>query len=506
MKPAGFTLVCGLALSAWAPLGAQSVGGCPMFPANNIWNTPIDTAPASPRSAAYINSIGPSTGLHADFGSGLWDGGPIGIPYAVVNGAQPKKAVAFEYADESDPGPYPIPDNPPIEGGPESEGDRHILIVDSTNCVLYELYSAYPQPNGSWRAGSGAVFGLTDNQLRPQGWTSADAAGLPILPGLVRYEEALSGEIRHAIRFTAQTTQRAYVWPARHYASSNTSQNVPPMGQRFRLRAGFDVSGFPPLVRTILNAMKKYGIILADNGSNWFISGAPDERWDNDELRTLRNVKGSDFEAVDVSSLMVNADSAEAIAPDGMALSAVTLEQAGVTGGQTTTGNRVALTGAAPNGGAVAALSSSNPGVASVPPSVTIAEGDASAAFSIQTQPVSSPADVAISASYAGVTVSTTLRVLPPALLSVWVPGYAWSGRASAGRVSLTGPAAAPCVVSLTSSNPAALPVPATVTVPAGAISAAFFLRAGEVATNTTVNVTATYNGATSSDVIIVRR
>lgn len=221
--------------------------------------------------------------------------------------------MTFDYADESDPGPYPIPANPPIEGGSSSTGDRHVLVLDSTNGILYELWSAYPQADGTWQAGSGAIFNLKGNQLRPAGWTSADAAGLPILPGLVRYDEVAAGQINHAIRFTVQTTRKAYVWPARHYASSNTSTSVPPMGQRFRLRAGFDVTTYPARVQVILNAMKKYGIILADNGSNWYISGVPDERWNNDELARIGGVKGSDFEAVDVSSLMINPDSGQAV-------------------------------------------------------------------------------------------------------------------------------------------------------------------------------------------------
>jgi len=296
-------------------LSGPTIAGCPILPADNIWNTRIDTLPVSPNSAAYINSIGPTRGLHADFGSGLWDGGPIGIPYVVIDGNQPKVAVTFDYDGESDPGPYPIPANPFIEGGPNATGDRHVLIVDADNAILYELYSAYPQPDGTWRASSGAIFNLNSNQLRPAGWTSSDAAGLPVLAGLVRYDEVLANEIKHAIRFTAQTTRRAYVWPARHYASSNTSPNVPAMGQRFRLRNGFDVSGFPPNVQVILNAMKKYGLILADNGANWYITGAPDERWNNDELATLANVKGADFEAVDATALMIDPDSAQAKSP-----------------------------------------------------------------------------------------------------------------------------------------------------------------------------------------------
>ncbi len=295
--------------------GLPEVAGCAVFPTDNIWNAPVDTLPVDPNSAAYINTIGATAGLHPDFGAGDWppgSGRPIGIPYTDVPGSQPKVSVSFTYDDESDAGPYPIPPDPPIEGGPNSDGDRHVLIVDRDNCVLYELYSAWPQPDGSWQAGSGAIFDLNSNTLRPADWTSADAAGLPILAGLVRYDEVAAGEIRHAIRVTAPQTRREYVWPARHFASSLTGSQYPPMGQRFRLRADFDISGFSPEVQVILQALKKYGMILADNGASWFISGAPDERWNNDVLvPELRQVKGSDFEAVDVSSLMVDPDSAQ---------------------------------------------------------------------------------------------------------------------------------------------------------------------------------------------------
>jgi len=285
---------------------------CQLFPANNIWNTPIDTLPLDANSSTYINTIGAGKYVHADFGSGLWDGGPIGIPFTTVPGNQEKVGVTFDYDDESDPGPYPIPADAPIEGGSDSDGDRHVLIVDRDNCILYELYYAFPQPDGSWTAGSGAIFDLKSNDLRPAGWTSADAAGLPILPGLVRYEEVAAGEINHAIRFTAPQTRKKYIWPARHYASHLTGSQYPPMGQRFRLKANFNISGFSPEVQVILKALKKYGMILADNGSSWFISGVPDERWDNDDLHQLHNVKGSDFEAVDESSLMIDPDSGEA--------------------------------------------------------------------------------------------------------------------------------------------------------------------------------------------------
>jgi hypothetical protein len=284
---------------------------CAMFPANNIWNRNIAALPTHVLSNSYINSIGAGTALHPDFGSGLWDGGPIGIPYITVPGSQPRVPVRFDYDDESDPGPYPVPTNAPIEGGPSSDGDRHVLIVDRDACVLYEMYSSYPQADGSWDAGSGARWQLTSNALRPDTWTSADAAGLPILPGLVRYDEVASGAIRHALRFTSDTTQQAYLWPARHYASDDTNPNQPPMGLRVRLKAGVNISGYPTQLRVILQALKDYGMFLADNGSSWYISGAPDERWDNDVLHLIDNLHGSDFEAVDESSLMIDPNSGQ---------------------------------------------------------------------------------------------------------------------------------------------------------------------------------------------------
>jgi hypothetical protein len=307
------------ALAALAPMtaadgtratdGPDQVG-CAALPADNVWNARVDEMPVDPRSDAYIATIGADRSVHPDFGSGLYDGRPIGIPYVTVPGDQLKVPVTFQYAGESDPGPYPVPTDAPIEGGPTSDGDRHVLVVDREACVLYELYSAYPQRDGSWQAGSGAVFDLGSNDLRPETWTSADAAGLPIWPGLVRYDEVAAGEIRHAVRFTVPATRRAYVWPARHYASDRQGSELPPMGQRFRLRADYDLSAASPQVRTILTALKRYGMILADNGSAWFISGAPDARWDNDALlEELRRVRGRNFEAVDVSSLMADAGS-----------------------------------------------------------------------------------------------------------------------------------------------------------------------------------------------------
>jgi hypothetical protein len=292
------------------------IAGCPQFPMDNVWNAPIDALPVDSHSGDYIASIGPSTGLHPDFGT-VWNGAPIGIPYNIVPGNQPGVKVTFTYDSESEHGLYPIPPNPLIEGGPKSTGDRHVLIVDKDHCKLYELYSAYPQSDGSWHAGSGAIWNLASNDLRPDTWTSADAAGLPILPGLVRYDEVAAGKITHALRFTANITQKLHIWPARHDASSNTEATRPPMGQRFRLKASFDISAFSHDVKIILQAMKTYGIILADNGSDWYISGAPDSRWNDDSLvNDLKKVHGSDFEAVDESTLMVDPNSGRVKGPD----------------------------------------------------------------------------------------------------------------------------------------------------------------------------------------------
>ncbi|MFZ6028742.1 MAG: hypothetical protein ACOYYS_13585 [Chloroflexota bacterium] len=296
-----------------AGTGGGSLSGCRLFPSDHILNTPIDSLPVDANSSAYINTIGRDAHFHADFGSGTWEGFAIGIPYNIVPGTQATSSVLFQYGDESDPGPYPIPANPLIEGDPNS-GDRHILIVENTNCILYELSAMY-RTGSQWYGDAGAIFDLNDYTLRPDSWTSADAAGLPMLPLLVRYDEVAAGEIRHAIRFTAPQTRASYVWPARHEASDYTGTQYPPMGQRFRLKAGYDISGFSPQMQVILQAMKTYGIILADNGSRWYVSGAPDERWDNDMLHEMDVLTGDDFEAVDVSSLQIDPNSGRARQP-----------------------------------------------------------------------------------------------------------------------------------------------------------------------------------------------
>lgn len=305
---AGVFAACVLAaILAATSLAQPTVKGadrCKVFPADNAWNQRVDHLPVAADSAALVGSIGRGSSAHADFGSGTWDGGPIGIPYVVVSSRTKKRKVSFEYADESDRVRYPIPKNAPIEGGRNADGDRHVIVIDKSRCKLYELYAAYPRSGGkSWRAGSGAVWSLKSNKLRPAGWTSADAAGLPIFPGLARYDEVARGEINHAIRFTAPRTRRAYVYPARHQAGASDDPDLPPMGARVRLKDSVDIASYPKQSQVVLTALRRYGAILADNGSAWYFSGAPDPRWDNDDLHSLDRLDGSDFEVVDTASL-----------------------------------------------------------------------------------------------------------------------------------------------------------------------------------------------------------
>jgi hypothetical protein len=300
-----------LALAAGALLlGAASaqalrvpgVSRCVVFPASNAWNQRVDALPVAANSAQLIQSIGVDSGMHADFGSGVWDGGPIGIPFDIVSKKTPRSRVSFDYASESDKVGYPIPKTVHIEGGAKSDGDRHALLLDKDACKLYELFALNRKGSG-WSAGSGAVWNLRTNALRPAGWTSSDAAGLPIFAGLARYDEVARGVVDHALRFTVSHTRREYVYPARHYASSSDDPALPPMGLRVRLKAGVDISGYPKQARVVLQALKAYGMILADNGSNWYVSGAPSPKWSNDDLHTLGRITGADFEVVDTSSL-----------------------------------------------------------------------------------------------------------------------------------------------------------------------------------------------------------
>jgi hypothetical protein len=286
---------------------STDLGGRQIFPSDNPWNASVVTAPVDPNSATLIASCGASSPLHPDFGT-VYNGAPNGIPYVVVHGTQPRVPVSFQYASESDPGPYPVPPDAPIEGGPSSTGDRHVLVVDIDNWRLYEMYAAQPVNGGaSWTAGSGAVFNLAADSLRPAGWTSADAAGLPILPGLVRYDEVVVHHtIAHALRFTCPSTRHAYVPPARHYASSDTNSALPPMGMRVRLKSSVDIASFSANVQVILRALQQYGMFVADNGSAFYLSGAPDPRWSDDDLHTLTQLHGSDFEVIQMQGIVTN--------------------------------------------------------------------------------------------------------------------------------------------------------------------------------------------------------
>ena len=327
-------LACALAALVAARAGAQqTIDGCQLFPTSNIWNVPVAGLPVAANSATLIANMNPGAGLHPDFGSGTWEEGKIGIPYDSVEPTQTFVDVDFAtlgWEDESDAGQYPIPNDPQIEGEPDNaNGDRHVLVLHQGDCDLYETYYSYPDGESAtalnddypqvlecdagtngWCAASGAIFDLDSNALRTDGYTSADAAGLPILPGLARYEEAAAGEIRHALRFTVAPTRNTYLWPARHQAGTNNS-DYPPMGLRVRLKSSVDLSGFSAQTRVVLAALQRYGMMLADNGSDWYISGVPHESWDNDQLvGELAEIHGSDFEVVDVSSLQLDPDSA----------------------------------------------------------------------------------------------------------------------------------------------------------------------------------------------------
>ena len=291
---AAVALTLASAPEANTPAAGPKIGGCRVFPANNPWNRDVSKDPVDSRSAAYIRSIGLSDNLHPDFGGD----GEFGIPYSVVPKTQKRVSIRFvDFGSESDKGPYPIPPTARIEGGESSDGDRHVLVAQAGTCKLFELYNARRAGSG-WTASSGAVFDLKSNRLRPAGWTSADAAGLPVLPGLVRFDEVRAGAIRHAIRVTVQRSQKGYIPPARHFASSDTSPSLPPMGLRLRLKASYPLRGFTGQALVIMRALKTYGFIVADNGSDWFFTGAADRRWNDDNLNQLKRVPGSAFQVV----------------------------------------------------------------------------------------------------------------------------------------------------------------------------------------------------------------
>jgi hypothetical protein len=545
MNPTFSRIFARLSLYAWATalfLGApmtseamtSTAGGplpqpLPLFPADNWWNLDISSWPVDPNSASYIGFInnGGTRKLHPDFGGNAGTSQDpyacYGFPYAVVSGvaASDLAAVQFDYADESDGvnhstgSSYPFYPIPPaaitqpywIEGGDpgnvdlRSSQDRHLLIVDGENNYLYELYNVfYSAATGQWLAGSGAFFDMNTNNRRPDGWTSADAAGLAILPGLVRYYEAYDptgAEIMHAFRVTVRATD-GYVYPASHQAGSTAG--ALPMGARLRLKASVDVTqrSSDVHVQRILRAMQRYGLIVADNGSDMYISGTYDTRWDNNILNPgFGAVTASDF---DVILLGYNPSAAPA------ALAGVTVNPGTVTGGKPATGT-VNLTAAAPASGLTVALSSSNP-AAVVPASVPVSAGASSANFTVTTSPVSGLQNATVTASYNGVSKSAALSVTPPALSSLSLsPSTVVGGSAATGTVTLTGPAPSQgVVVTLTSSKPSVAAVPASVTVGSANSTATFSLRTTTVTANTSVTITGQYGGAAKSAVLSVTK
>ena len=313
--PVGAVAASLAALPLALPVAARPVAGCPVFPSNNYWHADISKLPVHPRSSDWLRHMSPSSRLHPDFGPSYGEQPvPYGIPVTVVGADHPKVRVRFTYASESDRVRYPLGDDTRIEGGWRAAGDRHAIVVDRSSCRLYEIWNT-KRRNGTWHAGSGAVWDLTSNRLRPDGWTSADAAGLPILPGLLRWSEVASGHVDHAIRFTTDVTDRRYVWPARHQAGSVNNRNYPPMGARFRLKASFDVAGYRADTRVVLRAMQTYGLVLADNGSPWYFQGDASTKWPSGLLDELKSIPARAFVAVDTSSLMVDRDSARVTTP-----------------------------------------------------------------------------------------------------------------------------------------------------------------------------------------------
>ncbi len=475
-------------------LSGTSLGGCPVFPANNVWNTPVNNLPVDANSSAYINTIGSSTPLHPDFSA---SGG--GIPYNIVPASQPLVTVNFADNSQGDPGPYPIPANAQVESG----SDHHVLVVDQGNCKLYELWLASLNSDGiTWSANNGAVFDLNSDILRPSGWTSADGAGLPILPGLIRYDETMSGQINHAIRLTAPQTRNQFLWPARHYASSLSGQQYPPMGQRFRLKASFDVTPYPFEVQVILNALKTYGAILADNGSSWYLTGAPDPRWNDSNLHTISQVVGNNMEAVNESSLEVESNSG-AVTGSTLALAGIYLDQREVRAANAVNAEAI-LTAPAPSGGAMVAISSSDSQAVSAPSSVTIPAGAMSAPVPITINSITQTTPVVLSPMYKSVTspspvllVDGTSGKTAPLLSAMSLSPTTIGGTNVTGNVTLT--SAAPSggtTVALSSSNTSAASVPSSVKVAAGVLTSPFVVTTY----NQTANASATIDGSLNGE------
>jgi hypothetical protein len=478
-----------------AVLAGPTVGTCPVFPSNNVWNTPVNNLPVDPRSSTYVNTIGASSPLHPDYSSTGY-----GIPFNIVPASQPRVAVSSYYSSESDPGPYPIPPDAQVEGG----SDMHVLVVDEGNCKLYEFWEGELQSDGSWTAGSAAVFDLNSNILRPPTWTSADAAGLPILPGLIRYDEVAAGHIDHAIRMTAPQTLDQFIWPARHQASSLTGSQYPPMGERFRLKASFDITPYSAQVQVILTALKTYGTILADNGSSWFLTGESNPNWNDDDMHNITQLTGSDMEAVDTSTLAADPNSA-AVAGSPLALAGIYLDQRGVSAGDTVNAEAI-LTAPAPSGGAEVAIASSNPGVVSAPTTVTIPAGATSTPVALTIESIFNTTPAVLSSGYMSATAPSPVLFVDglsgtttPLLSALQIsPTTVSGGTATTGTIRLTSAASASgTVVSLSSSQPAAAATPASITVPSGATSASFSVTTYSAASNATATITARLNGET---------
>jgi hypothetical protein len=506
-------------------LGGALPGPFPLFPSDNWWNTDVTSAPVDSGSASFINFIGATRGLHPDLGGDVSTGSvdTYGMPYCVVDSTQPKLTVQFQYFDESDGVDhttqtsfpfYPIPAEAItqphwVEGGDpgnvddRSSQDRHILIVDRDNRYLYELYNVwYDTAHAQWFAGSGAFFDMSTNDRRPDGWTSADAAGLAILPGLLRYDEAFDPavtDIDHAFRVTVRATN-GYVYPASHRAG--TTSGALPMGARLRLKASKDISGFTPEVQKIFRAMKRYGLIVADNGSDMFITGTYDNRWGNGSLNSAFGaITAADFEVVELGWQPTGP-------PPPLALSSVSVSPSSVVGGSSATGTAT-LNQAAPSGGVLVALGSDN-AAASVPASVTIGQGVTSMSFPVTTTAVTSTQNVTISGSYGGVTKTAPLAVnpVPPPVLSSLTlsPNSVSAGASSTGTVTLSSNAPQGGVVVSLSSSKSSASVPPSVTVGAGSKTASFTVTTTSVRSNTSAVITATYSGVNKTATLTIKK
>jgi len=484
-----------LFLSAFASYAqtAHTIAGCRVLPANNVWNTPVDNLPVDPNSATYVNSIGASAWLFPDF----WNA-TGGLYENIVDATQPRVPVYQVDSSESDPGPAPIPPNAVLQ----QDTDQHLFVLDTGSCKQYEMWLANNLGNGNWEAAASVVFDLNSNVERPATWVSAGASGMAMLTGLVTYDEVMTGQITHAIGMTAPATDQRYIWPATAWASYVSGAQYPPLGQRFRLKASFDVSPYPWEVQVILNALKKYGAILHDNGAAWFLDGLDDPRWNNDNLHQITQVLGSNMEAVDESSLMVDPNS-QVVAGSPLALDSIYLNQRQVSAGAYVVAEAI-LTAPAPAGGISITLSASNPGALGVPASITIPAGAASATIPVTVNNIGLTSPVTIVGTFQGVTVNSpvllvngTTGALSPRLSALSVtPTSTAGGTNFSATVTLTDVAVSGgMAVSLSSSNASVLPVPATVTVPAGATSATVSIPAGSASSSTGVNLTASLYG-----------